>query len=213
MPAREAARTPVSAATLVPRVSVPTATSDDDVPVVTSLAPDLATALRAAPFTYPALGSTADPPAGYRRLARTWTLPRADFEQAGERLMSWQAHEGAGLRVAASSPHAEAGAVVLMRLGPGPVALRIPCRVLYVVDEPDRTGFSYGTLPGHPVAGQELFRVDRDGRGGVTFTVEAVSTPATTLMRLGGPVARWAQDRMMDRYRRALDRDRDVPGS
>jgi len=25
-------------------------------------------------------------------------------------------------------------------------------------------------------------------------------------MRLGGPVARWAQDRMMDRYRRALDR-------
>jgi phosphatidylserine/phosphatidylglycerophosphate/cardiolipin synthase-like enzyme len=35
------------------------------------------------------------------------------------------------------------------------------CRVVYVIDEPDgpiaRFGFAYGTLPGHAVAGEELF--------------------------------------------------------
>ena len=175
--------------------------------MVTSLPPHVASRLRAAAFTYPAIGATAgSPPPGYRHLARTFVLPGADFEQVGERLMSWQAHEGAGLRVAASSGRAEPGAVVLMRLGLGPVALRIPCRVVYVVDEPNRTGFAYGTLPGHPVAGEELFRVDRDGSDRVTFTVSAFSKPATTLMRVGGPVARWGQDRVLDRYRGALDR-------
>ena len=28
--------------------------------------------------------------------------------------------------------------------------LRAPCRVVYVIDEPDVRGFAYGTLPGHP---------------------------------------------------------------
>ena len=42
--------------------------------------------------------------------------------------------------------------------GPG----RRPCRVVYVVDEPDRRGFAYGTLPGHPESGEELFLVRYD---------------------------------------------------
>ena len=173
--------------------------------MVTSLPPPVATTLRTAAFTYSAIGATAgSAPPGYRHLARTWTLA-ADFDRAGERLMAWQAHEGAGLRVAASSEQAEPGAVVLMRLGLGPVALRIPCRVVYVIHEPDRTGFAYGTLPGHPVAGEELFVVARDGAGRVTFSVDAFSRPATTLMRVGGPVARLAQDRVMDRYAGALE--------
>lgn len=35
----------------------------------------------------------------------------------------------------------------MMRLGIGPLALGIPCRVIYVVDRPDTQGFAYGTLP------------------------------------------------------------------
>jgi uncharacterized protein (UPF0548 family) len=31
----------------------------------------------------------------------------------------------------------------------------VPCRVVYVVDEPRRAGFAYGTLPGHPEIGGE----------------------------------------------------------
>ncbi len=93
-----------------------------------------------------------------------------------------------------------------MRLGIGRASIRIPCRVVYVIDEPNRVGFAYGTLLGHPVTGEELFLVQRHGDGRVTFTVSAFSRPATTLTRAAGPVTRWAQSQMMDRYPRALNR-------
>jgi uncharacterized protein (UPF0548 family) len=173
--------------------------------VVTSLPPRVAAALRRAPFTYPEVGATAGgSPAGYHHFTRTRILAGAEFAHAGARLMAWRAHECAGLRVAASS-RAEPEAVVLMRLGVGRATLRIPCRVVYVIDEPNRTGFAYGTLPGHPVAGEELFLVQRLHDGRVIFTVKAFSKPATTLARVAGPLTRWGQARMMDRYPRGLN--------
>jgi uncharacterized protein (UPF0548 family) len=176
--------------------------------MVTSLPAPRAEELRAAAFTYTAVGATAQPrqPSGLRRVERTWSLPDADFGRAGEHLMTWRMHENAGLRVAASSPRAAPGAVVLMRLGVGRWGLPIPCRVVYVVEETDRTGFAYGTLPGHPVAGEELFLVERDAAGRVSFTVRALSRPASRLMRLGGRAALVAQDTFMRRYPRALTR-------
>jgi uncharacterized protein (UPF0548 family) len=175
--------------------------------VVTSLSPRVAAALQETAFTYPEVGATATGfPPGYRQFARSRILSGTEFEDAGALLMAWQAHERAGLRVAASSERAEPGVVVLMQLGIGRVALRIPCRVVYVIDEPNRIGFAYGTLPGHPVAGEELFVVQRDGVGQVAFTVSAFSRPATTLTRVAWPVTRWAQSQMMDRYPRGLNR-------
>jgi uncharacterized protein (UPF0548 family) len=175
--------------------------------VVTSLSPRVAAALQETAFTYSEVGATADsPPAGYSTFTRTRTLAEADFDHAGALLMAWQAHERAGLRVAASSKRAEAGAVVLMRLGIGRVSIRIPCRVVYVIDEPNRVGFAYGTLPGHPVAGEELFLVQGNGDGRVTFTVSAFSRPASTLTRVAGPATRWAQSQMINRYPRGLNR-------
>ena len=47
---------------------------------------------------------------------------------------------------------------MIVHLGP----VRAPCRVVYVVDEPDRRGFAYGTLPGHAESGEELFLVRYD---------------------------------------------------
>ena len=38
-----------------------------------------------------------------------------------------------------------------------------PVEVVAVVDTPDRVGFSYRTLPGHPVSGEEAFIVHRVG--------------------------------------------------
>lgn len=175
--------------------------------VVTPLPGDTATALRAAQFTYPEVGASAGtPPPGYRHLTRTRLLDGPALATATHRLMTWQVHERSGLRVAASSPRAEPGAVVLMRLGVGPLALRIPCRVVYVVDEPDRKGFAYGSLPGHPESGEELFLLHRDDRGRVGFTVTAFSRPATALARAGGVLTRRFQDLMTTRYLRVLDR-------
>ncbi|MFC6343752.1 DUF1990 domain-containing protein, partial [Nocardioides hankookensis] len=96
----------------------------------------------------------------------------------------------------ASGPADEPGATVAMRLGP----LRVPCRVVYVVREPDRVGFAYGTLPGHPESGEERFEVARAADGTVTFEVTAFSRPATMLARLGGPIGRAVQDRITERY-------------
>ncbi|GAA4732513.1 hypothetical protein GCM10023350_14890 [Nocardioides endophyticus] len=72
---------------------------------------------------------------------------------------------GSWALVAASGPVADTDTVVDMRFGLGPLALRIPCRVVYVVDEPERAGFAYGTLPGHPETGEELFLLSRLGDG------------------------------------------------
>ena len=173
---------------------------------VQPLPSELLAKLRAAQLTYPAVGATATaPPTGYRSLGLSRTLKRRDFESAVEDLISWRVHQRAGLRVAVSSPQVEPGAVLEMRLGVGPLALRIPCRVIYVIDEPERSGFAYGTLPGHPESGEELFLLQRHEDGQIAFTITAFSRAASLPARLGGPATRWFQEAMTRRYLTAPD--------
>ena len=68
-------------------------------------------------------------------------------------MLRWGMLRGAGLRVMASTEIAGPGAVVVVGLGP----VRAPARVVYVIAEQDRRGFAYGTLPGHPETGEELW--------------------------------------------------------
>jgi uncharacterized protein (UPF0548 family) len=95
------------------------------------------------------------------------------------------------------------GATVLLLIGVGPLRMVAPCRIVAVIDEEDRFGFAYGTLPGHPERGEELFVIERE-EGGATFRINAFSRPDQVLVRLGGPVARRAQTRVTNRYLRAL---------
>lgn len=119
--------------------------------MVALLSESTTAALRAARLTYAEVGATAGKlPAGYGHLERSRVLPAADFEPGAERLMQWHVHEVAGLRVSASSLRVEPETVVEMFLGPRWLSVRAVCRVVYVIDEPDRVGFAYGTLPGHP---------------------------------------------------------------
>jgi uncharacterized protein (UPF0548 family) len=84
--------------------------------------------------------------------------------------------------------------------------VKIPCRVLEVIDEPRRQGFAYGTLPGHPEAGEERFILEQLDDGHILFTITAYSRPASTLAKAAGPISRAAQSFMTQRYLRALDR-------
>lgn len=68
-----------------------------------------------------------------------------------------------------------------------------PCRVIYVIDEPQRFGFGFGTLPGHSECGEERFTVSTDLHGRVSYDVRAFSRPRGVLTRLGAPVARRLQ--------------------
>lgn len=173
---------------------------------VQPLSPERLAKLRAAPLTYAAPGATATtPPIGYRSMTFSRILQRRDFGSAVEDLMSWRVHQRAGLQVAASSPRVEPGAVLEMRLGVGPLALRIPCRVIYVIDEPERSGFAYGTLPRHPESGEELFLLQRHEDGQIAFTITAFSKAASLPARFGGPATRWLQKTMTRRYLTAPD--------
>ena len=157
-------------------------------------------------FTYDEVGATAsgDTFAGYHDFSPTRVLDISMLATA-DLLMTWRVHERAGLRVAASSLRAGPGEVVEMRLGPGPILLRAPCRVVYTIDEPDRVGFAYGTPPGHPEAGEELFLLERTGDG-TTMTIREFSRPGNRLTALVGPLGRRTQQAMTTRYLRAAAR-------
>jgi uncharacterized protein (UPF0548 family) len=162
-------------------------------------------ALEELPLTYSEVGATATGqlPAGYGHLhtERQIGTGRQRFEQAADAVMRWGMQRGAGLRVQASSEVAEVDTVVLVRMG----FLPAPCRVVYVIDEPDIRGFAYGTLPGHPESGEERFVVRRDPTtSGVFAEVSAFSRPATWWSKAGGPLVSVAQRVIARRYLRAV---------
>jgi uncharacterized protein (UPF0548 family) len=76
---------------------------------------------------------------------------------------------------------------------------------VWVVNEPDRVGFAYGTLVGHPEAGEESLVVTREPDG-VYATIRAYSRAATWYTRLAGPLTRKAQYYAATRYVAALRR-------
>jgi uncharacterized protein (UPF0548 family) len=157
------------------------------------------------PLTYREVGATANGelPAGYHHqyVERQIGTGRERFERAADAVMRWGMQRGSGLRVQASSEVAEVDAVLVVRMG----FLPAPCRVVYVVDEPDIRGFGYGTLPGHPESGEERFIVRRDPATDAVFAeVSAFSRPAAWWSKAGGPVVRVAQRVIARRYMRAV---------
>lgn len=159
-------------------------------------------------LTYSDIGATlaSGPlPAGFRHDRYEIVLggDGGAFTRGAEGLREWAAHRGAGFVVEPSRPPAP-GATVAVAAPLGPVTAVAVCRIVAVVDEPDRYGFAYGTLPGHPERGEEAFVVERDGHGSALFRIIAFSTPAEFLARLGGPMTRAIQQRASRRYLKAL---------
>ncbi|MFJ9690966.1 DUF1990 family protein [Kitasatospora sp. NPDC101183] len=170
----------------------------------------LLAAARAAEPTYPEVGATRGGPLppGYAHLRRRVHLGRgADvLERAGRYVLGWGAQLGTGFAVHPGGP-AEEGATVLLRLrlpGARLPRLVIPCRVVWTVERPDRIGFGYGTLPGHPERGEESFLVSMDGDGEVWFEVAAFSRLDAWYARLGRPVALLCQYLAIERYLAAV---------
>jgi uncharacterized protein (UPF0548 family) len=121
-------------------------------------------------------------------------------------LFDWHMHEEAGLSIIYSGGKPAPGIVVVLQAGWGPLRLTIPCRVVYTIDEPERRGFAYGTLPGHPESGEEAFTIVMTATREVRFQIRAFSRPASLLARAGGPFSRLVQQYATDRYVSALQR-------
>jgi uncharacterized protein (UPF0548 family) len=157
-------------------------------------------------LTYAPSGGSLDgaTPSGLQRRRWTTALPARDsFDRAVEAIRTWEVHRGAGLGVAADGPIAVGTNVALC--APLPVGfVDATCRIVAVVDQPDRCGFAYGTLSIHPERGEEAFLVVRDD-GTIHFDVEAVSQPMHPIARLLPAVADRLQDRAVRRYLKAME--------
>ena len=158
-------------------------------------------------FTYPAVGATrTSSPAGYthEHYSQDLGAEAGTFARAVAALNRWAPQRGAGMQLTPESPVvAQDECVVLLQpiLGGFVTAA---ARIVYVVDEPTRYGFAYGTLPHHPVAGEEAFLVEHDDRGNVSFVIEVFSRPRYPLARLGKPVSRLVQKRTTRKYQRGM---------
>jgi uncharacterized protein (UPF0548 family) len=142
-------------------------------------------------FTYAEVGATAgELPDGYAHLRERTPLRTRDLDAAAEAVLTFAMHRAAGARVRSSADRAAPGVSVRIALGLGFLRFRAPCRVVWCVAEPDRAGFAYGTLPGHPECGEESFVVRRAGDGRLALVVTAFSRPARPYASLGGGVAR-----------------------
>lgn len=160
-------------------------------------------------FTYPDIGATrGEFPPGYDhfQLRRRIGSGRTFFEEAGTQIRAYRIQRGTRIFVRASTPTAEPGTDLTVRLGLGPLGITAPCRVVYVLDEPNRRGFAYGTLPGHPEIGEELFAVEYDPADESVYgVIAAFSRPGAWYTRLGGPVVRLIQRWFAGRYISTLE--------
>jgi uncharacterized protein (UPF0548 family) len=166
-----------------------------------------------APYTYDRVAATAHPddlPDGYHHVHATRVVGHGDeaFAAAVDGMRRWQLHRRQGFQVARDDPPVEVGTVVAVDVPLVGIHVIATCRITWVVDEPGRFGFGYGTLPVHPESGEEAFVVERvaAGAGGddVRLRITAFSRPQHPLVRLTGPVARRRQARATQGYLDAL---------
>jgi uncharacterized protein (UPF0548 family) len=154
------------------------------------------------PFSYAGVGETrGGGPPGYRLDRDEGVVGRgeADFRALTAAVRSWTMFNLPWVELHDPTTPIEPGQVVAFsshQLGLWMVNL---CRVVYVVDEPDgpvvRFGFAYGTLPGHAVAGEELFLATWDrATDEVRFAISKFSRARHPLVRLSGPIGRGIQD-------------------
>jgi uncharacterized protein (UPF0548 family) len=63
-------------------------------------------------------------------------------------------------------------------------------RIVYTLDDAQRFGFAYGTLPGHVERGEECFWIEKEADGSIFYHIRAFSRPRFWMARLGYPIAR-----------------------
>ncbi|WP_455133167.1 DUF1990 family protein [Microbacterium aurum] len=127
----------------------------------------------------------------------------ACWQRAASEVLRWGVKTRSGFAVA--SPHdVMPGERLTITARLGPFVVREPVEVVAVIRQPDRVGFSYRALPGHPVRGEEAFVVHRHADA-VLLSIRSLTAPAARgPWRPAYPLLRVAQVIARRRYRRAL---------
>lgn len=129
------------------------------------------------------------------------------WDRASEDVLRWAVKTRSGFTVNTADPVAE-DQRVQVTAGLWGVRVIEPVEVVAVVNTPDRVGFSYRTLPGHPVSGEEAFIVHRNGIGDgdeVFLTIRSLTRAAPQQpWRFLFPALMVVQKLVRRRYLRAL---------
>jgi uncharacterized protein (UPF0548 family) len=160
-------------------------------------------------LNYPGIGFTSEgrSPEGFDRSQARAHLGEGfeTYRRVADGILRWQIQRRSGLRVRTETEAVEQGSRIVSGFGVGPFRVKAPCEVVWVRHPvPGNTaqsaGFGYGTLPGHPVRGEEAFEVSIDAAGAVTFTITAFSRHSNWFYAAGGAAARAAQRHITSRY-------------
>jgi uncharacterized protein (UPF0548 family) len=128
------------------------------------------------------------------------------FDESGQPVQPASTTSGEQVYADTGAQLVRPGETAILRLGWGPLSLRIPVRIVYVIDDPTRRGFAYGTLPGHPESGEEAFIVEQRDDESVWLTIRAFSRPAHPALWAVYPVLWLVQAIITSRYEHALTR-------
>jgi uncharacterized protein (UPF0548 family) len=102
------------------------------------------------------------------------------------------------------SPYIAAGTTAHLRGSVDGAHVDARIRVVYVVEEPTRVAFAYGTVDAHPVSGEESFQLEHRDDDSVWFTVRAFTRPLTLTYRLLPVLDRRRRKRLTQAYLRSL---------
>jgi uncharacterized protein (UPF0548 family) len=152
------------------------------------------------PFSYPNVGATkGDFPESYDHDRNEVYLGEGDavWENAKNAIKQWRMFPDHWAAIFPNTTPIEVGKVVVMTAKVMGVWWKNTCRIVYVVDEPNRFGFAYGTLTAHVEKGEELFMVTRDENGQVFYKLQAFSKPRFWMARLAYPIARAYQKKFV----------------
>src|SRR5215204_1501065 len=161
-------------------------------------------------FSYSDVGTTREsPPKRYNIDHNRILLGSGEdcYERAKQAIRNWKMFDVPGLELIFPNTPIEAGRdVALLAHHLGFYSLS-SCRIVYVIDEPDRFGFAYGTLTEHVEIGEERFTVEfhRDS-GEVWYDIFAFSRPRHILVKLGYPYGRYLQKRFAVGSKAAMKR-------
>jgi len=149
-------------------------------------------------YSYPSPGATGNghPPPGFVVDHRQRQLGRgaAAFDAARAAMRDWEMsrHGWATIR---PEPPIAAGTAVSMQVRFVGLWWINACRIVYVIDEPRRFGFAYGTLPGHVERGEERFLIEWREDDSVWYDLYAFSRPRAWIVWLTYPLVRRLQSR------------------
>lgn len=150
-------------------------------------------------FTYSPIGCTLAEkcPAGFKedRARIHLGFGREIFDRACEAIRDWVQFPQKWTSIEPDHAKIAEGTTISLVAKTYGIYTMNACRIVSVIQDENRFGFSYGTLPGHMESGEERFLIEHGTDDGVYYEILAYSRPRHWLARLCYPLARLAQAR------------------